>query len=316
MRPTNSTTVPRPDLGAIAYQYAVEASQKRFIGARVLPWAPVPKQSADYPVLPSEAFLKLPDTARNADGTYNRDGWKFENDNYATVEYGKESELEDSEVTKWEGFYTALDLEEPTVQRNVDILLRGHEKRVADAVFNTTNLTSNAVGSGGWLSAGSEPIEDVQTGWGVIQDATGLEPNALVMSRAMFFALLRHTQIQDVMQYTNPVERFGWEAAKTLLGEVFNVEKVLVGSSVYDSAKKGKSTSTSAIWSNHYALLARISEGGINLKEPTLGRSFLWTGDAPNQIETETYREEGPGKPYTGAGPIWWRSSPTRALVI
>ena len=39
-------------------------------------------------------------------------------------------------------------------------------------------------------------------------------------------------------------------------------------------------------------LLARISSGGQDLKEPSLGRTFIWEEDAPGMIVTEQYREE------------------------
>jgi hypothetical protein len=38
--------------------------------------------------------------------------------------------------------------------------------------------------------------------------------------------------------------------------------------------------------------LLRVSSGGPDLREPCIGRTFLWTADSPQNIVTESYREE------------------------
>jgi hypothetical protein len=77
-RPTSATTVQRPDLGQVAYEYMLDASQRGFIGLDVLPIFEVPEQSADYPVIPIESLLKIPDTKRAPRGNYNRGDYEFE----------------------------------------------------------------------------------------------------------------------------------------------------------------------------------------------------------------------------------------------
>lgn len=291
-RPTGSTTVQRPDLGAIAYEYSMEAGQRGFIAERLLPTFNTNQQTGDYPVIPVEALIKLVDTARAERGDYNRGDFEFENDTYACTEYGWEEPLPDDEVRKYEGFYSQLDLDEVATTRATDKLLRGREKRVADLLFNSSTFTVHNV-TNEWDDATSgAPLSDVQTGSWAIEQATGLQPNVLALSLTNFRALLVTAEIKDYLKYTNPMLISGFEAQKRIIAQYFGVDEILVGASIYDAAKKGKSVSATAVWSNEYALLARVSSGGMDLREPALGRTFLWTTDSPSMITTEQYREE------------------------
>jgi hypothetical protein len=59
-----------------------------------------------------------------------------------------------------------------------------------------------------------------------------------------------------------------------------------------DTAGKGISFSLSDIWDDEYVLLFRAAANARNLREPTLGRTFLWTGDSPQMVTSEQYRDE------------------------
>ena len=77
-----------------------------------------------------------------------------------------------------------------------------------------------------------------------------------------------------------------------MLSLYFSLDKVLVGNAIYDSTKKKKGFSITDIWDDEYALLIRgTTTGGRDLREPTIGRTFLWTADSPANIVTEQYEE-------------------------
>ena len=63
-RPTSATTVQRPDLGALAYEYLIDAAARGFIGMSVMPLFEVPEKSSDYPVIPIESLVTDQDTKR------------------------------------------------------------------------------------------------------------------------------------------------------------------------------------------------------------------------------------------------------------
>lgn len=289
LRPTSATTLQRADLGAIAYEYALEASQRGFIGLELLPIFDVPEQSADYPVIPIEALLKLQETTRAPRGNYNRSDYNFETGTYSCVEYGWEELVDDVEASLYRRYF---DAEEVAVKRAVDTLLRGQEKRVADAVFNTSNITGTASVSVEWSTITATPRADVKTAKAAMRAASGLIPNVMAMSYKVFQNILVITEVCSALQYTNPIQIGAIEAQKSVLAQYFGVDRLIVGDAIRSSAKKGQSFSLADIWDDEYVLLARVSSGGQDLREPCLGRSFLWTADSPQNLVTEQYREE------------------------
>lgn len=288
-RPTSGTTIQRPDLGQIAYEYMLEASQQNFVGLRALPLFSVSEQSADYPVIPLESMLKLPETRRAARGAYNRGDFEFETDTYSCEEHGWEEPVDDTEARLYQRFF---DAEEVAVMRCMDAILRNQEKRIADMLLNDSTFSDTDVTDEWDDASNATPREDVMDAASSIHSNTGLWPNVLIISKKIFNNVMGCDEIQNYIKYTNPVLIQGAEAQRRLLAQYLDLEEVLVGDAIYDSADKGQSFSSSYIWGDEHGLLARISSGGQNLREPCLGRTFLWTTDSPSNVVVEEYREE------------------------
>lgn len=289
-RPTSSTTVQRPELGTIAYEYMLEASQRGFIGAEVMPFFPVAEQSGDYPRIPMEALLTEPNTDRRARSGYARSDWEFETGNYATKERGFEEPIDDSEASLYARYF---DAEEVATMRCMDVVLRGHERRVAADLFNTSNAVGNSAVSVEWSTAATcTPRADVMAGKQAMRAASGLEPNAMVISKKVFENLLVCAEIGNRFQYTAPLETRPMSAQLDALAQYFDVGRLLVGGALRNSAKKGQAFSLSDIWDDEYCSLCVLSDGGNDLRMPAFGRTFLWTADSPDPVVVETYREE------------------------
>lgn len=289
-RPTNATTLQRADLGAIAYEYAIDAANRGFIGLELLPIFDVPEQSAEYPVIPIESLIKLQDTSRAPRAGYNRSDYQFKTGMYSCVENGWEELVDDAEAALYRRYF---DAEEVATRRAVDILLRGQEARIAAMLLNTGNITATSDISTAWnSSANCTPHADVSAAKDAMRAASGLKPNVIAMSYKIFVTVMRSAEIKTAFRYTNPIEIGGEEAQKLLLAQYFGVGKILVGDAIKDSAKKGAAPTIADIWDDEYILLAKVSDGGNDLREPCLGRTFLWTGDSPQNLVTEQYREE------------------------
>ena len=289
-RPTSTTAIQRPDLGAIAYEYLLDAPNRGFICLDLLPTFEVQEQSADYPVIPFEALLKLQSTARAPRGAYNRGDYEFETGTYACKENGCEEPVDDVERKLYRRFF---DAEEVATKRSVDIVLRSQEARVAAKVFNPANITqTSAVGIEWDTSATCTPREDVATAKEAMRAAGQPKPNVLAISEKVFNKLMLAKQVTDAFRYTSPFETAAFEAKKRLLAMFLDIDRILVGGAIRDTAKKGKPISAADLWDDEYALLAAVSTGGPDLREPCLGRTFLWTADSPQNIVTESYREE------------------------
>lgn len=287
-RAASGSAIYRPDLGMQVMEF-YEGQTMGFIGMELMPIFPTALNAASYPVIPKEALLKLVDTSRAPRGRYNRDDWEYERGIFATSEQGYEEPVDDVEKALFEqeaqgmaGFIAT--------KRAWGKIMRKQEYRVANKLFNASNFTAHAVTTE-WDSSSSTPISDVNTGKLAFRKQCGMLPDALVISYTTFVDLKQVSEIVDRLKYTFPgidINRMNSEQ----LAAVFDVPRVLVGGSVYDSAKKGQATTVADLWSYEYAALVKIGNG-LDLAQPCVGRTFLWTADSPQNPVVEQYRDEG-----------------------
>lgn len=285
-RPTSATTIQRPDLGALAYEYLIDAPNRGFIGMNILPVFEVPEQSADYPVIPIESLIKAVDTRRTPRGAYNRGDWKFETGTYACEEHGWEEPVDDVEAALYQRFF---DAEAVSTEIAVDHILRAYEKRVQGLV--QASADSN-VGTEWSTAASATPYADVRTGKQAMRAASGLTPNAGACSLKVFENLLATAELADKLQYTRPIELETMEAQRRIVAQYLGLENLFIGGAIQDVAKKGQSFTIADLWDDEYFSLLRVSGGGQRLREPIYGRTFLWAEDSPQEVVIETYREE------------------------
>lgn len=291
-RPTSSTTIQRPDLGALAYEYAMEASQRGFIADLVLPVFDTQEKTADYPIIPAEAVLKLPHNIKRAPKSgYAREDFSFETGTFACEEFGFEAVIDESEANLYRRYF---DAEVVGMKRAMNVILRSREKRAADLLFNATTFAgkTTAVVNEWNKPNDATPRTDVNAAKKLIRQRTGLEANAITMSRSVFDAVLMAGEFLTHIEKTRAVLLDNFEVQKQLVAQFFGVESLFVGNAVYDSAKKNKDLSAADIWDDEYVLVGVFAKSPRDLSEPCVGRSFLWLPDSPDIITTETYRDE------------------------
>ena len=285
--PTSDTAIQRPDLGVLVYEYLETAPGMGFIGLEVMPIFTVIEQSSQFPVIPKEALLKIQDTRRAMRGGYNRSDYEFEEGYYVTRENGWEEPVDDRERNLYRNKF---DCDVVAVERATNHILRGQEQRIANKVFNESNLTAHAVANEWDDTANATPIDDVNAGKKAIRSACGMLPNALIISYSTFLNLKRCDQVVELLKYTFLGIDINRMTAQQLAA-VMDVERVLVGGAVHDSANKGQEAFISDLWSNEYAMLTRVSNSR-DITEPCIGRTFLWTEESADNVVTEEYREE------------------------
>lgn len=100
--------------------------------------------------------------------------------------------------------------------------------------------------------------------------AVGLKPNALVMDEDVLRHISMCEAVMERVKYTSPNAIRGQLTIEQLKA-YFGVENIVVAGAVFNSAKKGKPKQIEAIWPKDKVLLARLSSGGQDLKEPSLG---------------------------------------------
>jgi hypothetical protein len=265
-------------------------ANRGFIGQEIMPVFETPLQSADYPIIPIEALLKLQSTKRAPRTGYNRSDYEFETGTYSCEEHGWEEPIDDVERKLYMRYF---DAEEVATQRAVDIILRNHEIRVAAIVQSTSVITATSAVSVRWSTVATcTPKLDIKAAKRALIAATGVRANALVMSEKVFENLLICSELKDYLKYTTPYLLDTEEGQRRVVAQYLGIEKLLVGGSQYDSAKKGQSFVLADIWDDEYVTLCQVSNGGRNLREPCIGRTMLWTEDSPQMLVTEQYRDE------------------------
>lgn len=287
-RAASNAAIRRPDLGMAVMEYVEQAATMGLIGLELMPIFRTVEQSGTYPVIPKEALLKLPDTARAPRAGYQRGDWTYERGKFSTSEHGWEEPVDDSERK-------LFDAEAPglagfvATRRAMGHVLKSQEKRIADKLFSETYLTATGVGTE-WDSSSATPVADVNDAVLTFRSTCGMLPDTLTISYPTFVNLRTVSEIVDKLKYTFPGIDIN-KLTSPQLAAIFNIPRVLVGGAVYDSAKYGTPSSITDVWSSEYALLSKTSSGP-DLTEPGIGRTFLWTEDSPANSIVEEYREE------------------------
>lgn len=300
--PTSGTTIQRADLAQLMWEYNFIAAQQGFVGARLMPFFAVPEQSADYPFLPFEAFMKVADDLRAADGSYNENDWQWETKTYSCKDRGISERIDDSLRRLYSRFF---DIAEVASQIAYNTVLKNHEIRVAALLLNTSTF-ANAAAAVNWSTpATATPLVDIKGRSDAMFAATGLLPNSITMGYSDWSYLTRTSEIKEAFKYSgaSPFETATREAKLRMMAEYFEVDEVLVSKQVKDSAKKGQSKTVAQVWTAGKVFIGRVaglpdsSNFGMagsaqNLKEPVVGRTFQWEADAPIPVIVEEWRNE------------------------
>lgn len=276
----------RQDLGAVAYERLLGAPDRGYIGPVVMPVFESAVASAKFPVIPLDIALKLVDDARSPGGNYNEINWRFTLTGFDTVDRGLTGRIDDSLLAIYRNM---LDLEQTTTNQVADQILLNQERRVAALC----EASADAGAAVAWnLPATADTKTDIDTARAAFRLRSGLLPNAVALSWTAFNLAINTKKMSDVLQYTSPVQMGGFEAQRQALANYWGVDQVLVAGGIKDSAQKGKVASLADIWSPTMVHLLRLSPGGTEIMEPCWGRTIMFTGDAPQILTTETYRDE------------------------
>jgi len=284
--PTAATTLQRPDLGELAYEYMITPSTMGLMGLDILPVFGVDEKSADYPMIPTEAVLKIQEVARADRGNYPRSDWQFETKTYACQERGWEELVGDDE---WRNYARFFDLQQESVARALFVISLAQEKDIATLLFNASTF-SGATGSvtNEWDDpSNATPRADVNTA----KQAALVDLDSMAVSYKVFLNLINIDEVKDALKYTNPIEMGGLEMQRTMVAKYLGLDNVFVSNAKYDSKPKATATTLADVWNDEYALVFKRAEG-MSLRNPALGRTFLWERDSPEILTVEEYREE------------------------
>ncbi len=259
-----------------------QPAQGGYLGDKVAPPVPVRKESATYWEYDKSRF-DIPESLRAPRSGYNRVDWSASKAMYACEEYGLELPIDDRERDNAAG---PLDLEIDSTEIVTDMVLNNREKRVADKVLSTTNVTQNTTlsGTSQWsdvTSGVSDPAKDLKTGRQTVFDATGYMPNKLLLGYKVWEALKIHPNILERIQFSERAI-----LTRAILAELFEVEEVLVGGVLRRSSQAGATDTLADVWGKDVLLF--YSEPRPSLKRA----SFMYQFRQRN-LRAFRYRDDG-----------------------
>lgn len=235
--PKGSTRVSRPLTNlSIVYQ------NYEFIADQVLGQTPVKNESDQYWVFNSDR--RLEETKRANRALANMVEWGASTSVYNLTEHSLKDVLTDRDYANAE---EALALERSTMENLQEKILMRKDYEAHKVLFTTTTFSNNAtLGSAtSWKyhTTTSAPIQNVLSATGYIIQQAGVKPNKAVIGWNGFEALKENPNLYGRLAYT---ER---EILTTdLIASLFELEKVHVGTSIYNSAAEGQSDDLSLIW--------------------------------------------------------------------
>lgn len=291
--PTAALATLRPDLAGSFMEFELEAQRRGFIAADVFPVLEVKKASGLFGKFTIEQLLQEPDTLRAPGAAYNQTKTTFSKDTFATVEHGLQVPVDDNEAAMYAEFF---DAEQLAASRAIDGVLRAAEKRVADAVFNTTTWTGSALTTAitnEWDDAtNATPRADVKAAMVRVWNNSGLLANALIINHQVFDNLIDVDEIISRLKFAGITDPRPGMITREALAQALGIQQVIVGRSPRASNKHGQSTTIASIWDDEYAMVGKVATSQ-DVKEPCIGRIFHWGEDGSSPSGTiESYRNE------------------------
>lgn len=262
------------------------------IGNRIAPYLGLPNQGGNYVKISRGASQvnKITAQKRAPKAGYARNETKFGSDSYLCSEYGEEEVIDDSLKTNYARFF---DMEKFAAERLRNNLEVGHEKRVADLIFNATNL--NATNSlTAWTTgniATFDAPQDIQAAVEKMNKRNYGGNLAIVINRPMFNLVIRSDKMQTFVR--GAIGTYGPAALKpsdvVSAFDYLGVKELLIADSGYDTADEGLTASDSFIWGNAYVAILKLGAGDVSAGG--VARTFSWSEDG-GDLTVESYREE------------------------
>ena len=278
--------VPRADLGEAFHEFQPD---QNFIAEQIFPVRGVMKKAASLSVI-TRKNLKRSDTKHANGAAFARIGLDAKDMDYKCVSEGLEYPLTNEDR---ENYASDFDAEVEGVQVLKLKMLLERECRVKDLVFNTTTWTGTPLytdvsGSIPFATAGSAIIPVITAAKEKSRLLTGVTPDTLILGEALVLQILANTTIKACFPGATLITQ---EMLRQALPGIFDLNQLIVGNAVYDSAKEGRAFSGSDIWGSTYAMVAKVQKGATNINAG-LGRSIVWTPMDNGVDSIIQYREE------------------------
>lgn len=262
----------QPHLTAIALAYR----NSRLIADQVLPRVPVGAQEFKYLKHTLADSFTLPNTKVGRASRPNEVEFTATESTSATQDYGLDDPVPQADIDNAPVNYDPLGRSTEVLS---ELIALDREKRAADLVFASANYaaanTSTLTGTAQWSDAVSDPIKAIMDAL----DGMVMRPNIMVLGRAVFSTLIRHTKVIAATYPLGGNASAGGLASRQALAQLFELEDVLVGEGWLNTAKRGQTATMARVWGKHCSLIYRDS-----LADASRGTTFAFTAEFGSRV--------------------------------
>ena len=253
---------------AVLSNVSVAFKSDNYLAETIMPVVTVTKQSGKYFKF-DKSSLRVNKTRRAAGSPSNEVEHGMTTASYFTEDHALKEKIPYEVIDQAEN---AINPEMDATEAITEMLLVDKEVSLATSMADTAVITQNTTlsGTSQWSDyTNSNPFGDINTAISTVQAAIGRRPNTLIFGQQTFNTLISHPDIVDRIKYT-----VAGAASEDLIARLFNVEKVLIGSALKNTATEGQTDALGFIWGKH-AWAAYIAPSA-RLKQVTLGYHFQY----------------------------------------
>lgn len=249
---------------------AIGRRPQGFIADDILPWVPVDKQSDLYPIFGDESFKPL--QGNRAYGAAAVEiGWTYSTTPYHCEQYS--ARIFNSRKTRANAdSFVRISARDTALIK--DRLSVGKEMRVAALCTDAAVITQQTTLAGAtqWSHASGDPVANVMAAKETVFASCGNYPNVMVIPRLVKAALKVNTLLRAALSIT----RNQYVVTDADLLQAFEIDRILVPRSLYNTADEGQATALTDIWGD-FALLAYVNPNpDPAMQEMSFGYQFGW----------------------------------------
>lgn len=239
-----------PELTAVALMYR----NGRLIANEVLPRVPVGARDFKWRKWALADGFTVPNTLVGRKGVPNQVSFGYTEETSSCQDYGLDDPVpvDDIEAGRRQA-YNPLATSTTFLTQLIEL---DREVRTAQLVFGASNYASSnkstLSGTSQWSHASANPVDAIITAL----DSCIMRPNIAVFGQAVWSKVRQHAKVLEAIKSTGGAISAG-TVTRQQFADLFELEQVLVGESLVNTAKKGQTASLSRAWGKHAAFIYR-----------------------------------------------------------
>lgn len=251
---------------------SVQYRNEEYIAAQCVPKVLVRKASDKYYEFDQGDWFRDEAGERAAATTGPVGGYSLSTQSYDTKQFSMATYVADEERDNADA---GLDLDRQAIEYCADKVQLRFETQAAGLLFKAgsypTGHKKTLSGAAQWSDASSKPIADIRAAKSQVGGAIGRQPNTLILGEQTYLQLQDHPDVLDRVKYTQ-----SGAVTPDLLAGLFDVNRVLVGRAVQNTAAEGLDASYARVWGKHAALIYAAPMPG--LRTLSFAYWFVWRG--------------------------------------